>query len=164
VWASHSFDDVSHPPKSSRSNRGARWRRTVAVPGSGSIARAAAHRRSKAHADPLCPKVEGATNTHSVHGSARAFVFAPGGAPPRTHRPYPVCLRIHQKSNCGVWAPRCLGMGPQRVPDSQRADTILTPLGAQYGATACNPENRNRHRYATFATLGNPLQRLRDHS
>jgi len=38
-------------------------RRTVAVPWSVSIARAAMHRHSKAHADPLCPTKEGATHT-----------------------------------------------------------------------------------------------------
>jgi hypothetical protein len=56
-------------------------RRTVAVPGSVSIARAAMHRHSKAHADPLCPTEEGATNTHSVHRLARDCVLAQAGAP-----------------------------------------------------------------------------------
>ena len=50
-------------------------RRTVAVPGSVSIARGAMHRHSKAHADPLCPKEEGTTNTHSVHRLARNCVL-----------------------------------------------------------------------------------------
>ena len=63
-------------------------RRRVAVTGSVSIARAAMHRRSKAHADPFCPKEEGATNTHSVHRLARPCVLAPGAAPPRAHRSY----------------------------------------------------------------------------
>ena len=49
-------------------------RRTVTVPGSVSIARAAMHRHCKAHADPLYPKEEGATNTYSVHRLARACV------------------------------------------------------------------------------------------
>ena len=40
-------------------------RRTVAVPWSVSIARAAMHLHSKTHAAPLYPKEEGATNTHS---------------------------------------------------------------------------------------------------
>jgi len=63
-------------------------RRTVAVPGSVSIARAAMHRHPKTQADPLCPKEEGATNTYSVHRLARGCVLAPGGAPPRAHRYY----------------------------------------------------------------------------
>ena len=57
--------------------------RTVAVSGAVSIARAAMHRRSKAYADPLCPKEEGATSTHSVHRLARACVLASGVAPPK---------------------------------------------------------------------------------
>jgi hypothetical protein len=43
-------------------------------------------------------------------------------------------------------------------------DTTLTPLGTQYGATHCNPEQKNSLRYAAFATSGKPKQRLMDHS
>jgi hypothetical protein len=45
-----------------------------------------------------------------------------------------------------------------------RPDTNLIPLGTQYGATRSNPENRNRLRYAGFATSCKPLQHLTDHS
>jgi len=43
-------------------------------------------------------------------------------------------------------------------------DTTLIPLGTQYGATLSNPEQRKSLRYAAFATLCTPLQRLSDHS
>ena len=43
-------------------------------------------------------------------------------------------------------------------------DTTLTPPRAQYGATLSNSEQRKRLRYAGFANLCNPTQRLSDHS
>jgi hypothetical protein len=56
----------------------------------------------------------------------------------------------------------------EEVPEETRlaggSDTILIPPGAQYGATACNPEQRKPPRNAAFATSCTPLQRLMDHS
>jgi hypothetical protein len=43
-------------------------------------------------------------------------------------------------------------------------DTTLTPPRTQYGATPSKAEKRNRLRYAAFASLCTPLQRLSDHS
>ena len=51
-----------------------------------------------------------------------------------------------------------------RVKARPRPDTTLIPQGTQYGATRSNPENRNRLRYAGFATACTPLQRLSYHS
>jgi hypothetical protein len=43
-------------------------------------------------------------------------------------------------------------------------DTTLTPPRAQSGAILSKPENRYPLRYAAFANLCKPLQRLSDHS
>jgi hypothetical protein len=44
------------------------------------------------------------------------------------------------------------------------SDTNLIPPGAQYGATLGKSEKGNRLRYAIFASLSNPVQRVTDHS
>ena len=41
---------------------------------------------------------------------------------------------------------------------------LLIPPGTQYGATLSNPVQRKPLRYAVFARLCTPLQRLMDHS
>jgi hypothetical protein len=41
---------------------------------------------------------------------------------------------------------------------------LLIPPGTQYGATPSNPEQSNQLGNAGFATLGNPLQHVTDHS
>ena len=51
-----------------------------------------------------------------------------------------------------------------RVKARPRPDANLIPPGTQYGATPSNPEQSNQLGNAGFATLGNPLQRMSDHS
>jgi len=43
-------------------------------------------------------------------------------------------------------------------------DTTLTPPGTQYGATHGKAGKGNPSKYAAFASLSKPLQRLMDHS
>jgi hypothetical protein len=55
---------------------------------------------------------------------------------------------------------------PRRKHQTQgpTPDTTLTPPGMQYGAIQGKAQKRNGLRYAVFARLCNPLQRMMHHS
>jgi hypothetical protein len=75
----------------------------------------------------------------------------------------PAVLRTQQSLEerlSSMWSRDVYEMRHQRVPDSQWAETTLTPPRTRHGATHGNPEQRKPPRNAGFARPCKPLQRL----